>query len=169
MRRWMTALLALLLLALPCAVAMADIPWEPYDDFRDRHDKDCENSYRNYIAAEDIEVWTDPETPTVLWTIEEGEDVYTYCTYKDDRRILWGMIATREYGDVGWVPLGLTLYPDGSPVDGGPVHKLAAGDAADKAPFVLGSVWMWAAGAVALVAIVTAVTLALVFRRKREE
>lgn len=160
MKKWMAILLAALVLALPLAVAVADIPWEPFDDFRDVHGDDCVYDYENYTAARDIDVWLDPETPTVVFTVGEGDNVYAYCTYKDDQGVLWGMIAEEEYGKTGWLPLGYTLDASGNPVKGGPVDRIGEDG-------TVSFTWVWAVVAVAVVVIAAVVVLLVVFRKKK--
>lgn len=107
----LTTLFLILCLLLPLSVAAADLVWEPNDDFYDQHRDACEPVYETQRAAQEIAVWQDPETDTVLWTLDEGDEVYVYQSYKDSRRIVWGLIEKEEYGRTGWIPLGLTIVP----------------------------------------------------------
>jgi len=85
-KKMLCLLLALALFA-PCLMtaALADVLWEPSDDFYSKHYRDCEYVYRNFICNGGlgyVNVYRDPESGKVIDSFKNGTKVYISQSYK---------------------------------------------------------------------------------------
>lgn len=115
MKRGICILLALWLLAVP---ALADVIWEPEDDFYSAHSDQCEYLGRSYYV-------NGPEGGAALWqkpgggyvqVLENGTELYISFTYKDLGGTIWGVAEYGERGDTGWMDMAdlLLIYDNQS-------------------------------------------------------
>ena len=104
MKKWISlCLLAVCLLTVP---AMADLIWEPDDDFYSSHRDQCDYLGRSYYV-------NGPQGGTALWrkepggghvrVLENGTRLYISFTYTDQAGTVWGV--TEYGGGTGWVDM----------------------------------------------------------------
>lgn len=96
MKKLYLTLLCVLLAAVLTAPALADVIWEPDDDFYTAHYDECQLDQAFYEAKADAVIQMSPEDDAVLETVPAGETVYVSFTWNG-----WG------YGELtgGWVDL----------------------------------------------------------------
>ena len=104
--RILTVILCWMMFVLPVS---ADVIWEPYnDDFFDKY-KDSSQLVKRYYTASGPEnkviVYKSPENPSVVATWENGQEVYIYYTWTDEKGIEWGMYYNGETDETGWMPM----------------------------------------------------------------
>ena len=115
MRYLLCGLLAVCLLS---AAALADVIWEPDDDFYRQHSEDCEYLGRSYYV-------NGPEGGAALYqnpgggyvrVVENGVPLYISFTYTDLGGTLWGVAEYGDAGDTGWVDMAdlLLIYDNQS-------------------------------------------------------
>lgn len=113
MKKYMCFLLALLLTLTLAMPALADIAYEPRDDFYQKHRKDCDYENRVYYTngAEGYVTVHSSPTGGAKTAIANGISFYVSYTYDDGR---WGCIeydpdtrlaAGSRNSDSGWVKL----------------------------------------------------------------
>ena len=111
MKQLLCGLLAVCLLS---ATALADVIWEPDDDFYQQHSEDCEYLGRSYYV-------NGPEGGAALYqnpgggyvrVVENGVPLYISFTYTDLGGTLWGVAEYGDAGDTGWVDMADLLLID---------------------------------------------------------
>ncbi len=114
MKKALTVLLCLALAAGLAVPAMADVIWEPDDDFYFTHYDECRASDEGYLAAADTTVYADPETPSAVGVIAAGDSVATPYVWTDRNGDEWGYVEWYEDGTwiQGWIDLS---HPDTAP------------------------------------------------------
>lgn len=95
------ALCAALALAL-CAPALADVIWEPDDDFYMEHFDECEYVNASYEAAADVNAMESPVERKTAAKIEAGTLVYVSYVWHGEHAD-WGYAESYD----GWVPLNV--------------------------------------------------------------
>lgn len=105
MKRFLTLMLALVLVLAMAATAYADILWIPDNSFLEQHMGECPRLDRSYRTLTEVTVYESPEDSTEMWTIPEGEPWRVYYTYEDANGNLWGCLEKWEFGETGWVPM----------------------------------------------------------------
>ena len=90
-------------------VVLADMIFEPPDDFYQKHYRDCSNLNRNFYANGEsgfISVKTEPGSNKEVTVIENGEVLNISFTY-DLRGRQWGVIALYSSSNwvTGWIPM----------------------------------------------------------------
>lgn len=95
--------LCILLLSALAAPALADVIWEPENDFYFSHMDECERVDAYYEAQTDADVQKSPTQSASKGTILRGEEVYVYYDWHG-----WGYVEFAEAGvwTGGWVDLG---------------------------------------------------------------
>lgn len=103
MKKAISLLLCLLLTAALAVPALADVIWEPNDDFYFAHFDECRASNESYPAAADTTVYADPETPVSVGVIPAGENVPTPYIWTDKNGDEWGYVEYYDASDAGWI------------------------------------------------------------------
>ena len=90
-------------------VVLADLIFEPPDDFYHKHYRDCSNLNRNFYANGEsgvVSVKTEPGSNKEVTVIENGVILNISFTY-DLRGVQWGVIALYSSGSwvTGWIPM----------------------------------------------------------------
>lgn len=97
--------------------AKADVIYEPFDSFYEKHRDECEYVCRTYTASGpngDVSVYESPESARVEAVLGNGEEIYISYTYEDAAGILWGCCESWSSDLTGWVPMDyLTVVYDG--------------------------------------------------------
>lgn len=97
--------------------ALADVIYEPMDDFYLEHAEQCEYHSRSYTAAGpngNVTLYESPESAQVQGTAPNGQTLFVSYTYSDEDGILWGFCENWETGLMGWAPMDyLALIYDG--------------------------------------------------------
>lgn len=99
--------------------ALADVIWEPQDDFYYSHSEDCEYLYRDYLLNGSkgyVEVYKSPDSSVVLDVIPNEQALRVYFSYpKGDPQ--WGVVnymvngqgqveeSYEEEAVVGWISM----------------------------------------------------------------
>lgn len=109
MKKMMSILAVMLFWMLYVLPVRADLIWEPdNDDFYVNHRDSCQYVNRNYTAdgpEDKVIVYKSPENPAVVTTWENGQEVYIYYTWTDEKGIVWGMYNNWETNETGWMPM----------------------------------------------------------------
>ena len=114
MKRTLCILFCLLLTASLTVPALADVIWEPDDDFYFAHANECRLSDEGYTAAEDTTLYASPIDPTPAGVLPAGESAATRYIWTDTHRDEWGY--AEFYTEDGWVQGWLNLtHPDVRP------------------------------------------------------
>lgn len=116
MKKAISLLLCLLLTAALTAPALADVIWEPDDDFYFAHFDECRASDEGYLAGTDTTVYADPETPVSAGVIPAGESVATPYIWTDKNGDEWGYVEYYDESGAGWIQGWVDLtHPDTAP------------------------------------------------------
>ncbi|MEG0875530.1 MAG: hypothetical protein RSD32_01030 [Oscillospiraceae bacterium] len=122
-KKTLLRLLTLSLLAsMLCGFAMADVIWEPEDDFYTAHRNECELMNRNFYANGEtgfLEVFSKPEGESRGFA-DNGEVFHVQFTYADKNGGNWGSIEyatsgerlvgrTGDVSNAGWVKMSELL------------------------------------------------------------
>jgi len=106
MKRFLTAVLTIVLLLALAVPAAADVLWTPVNDsFFESHYEECTHEGRNYYANGPegfVTLWKAPESGRVVAQFENGQSLTVNWIYED-----WGCVNARvkdEWID-GWVPM----------------------------------------------------------------
>ncbi len=117
MKKLFSLLMCLLLTAALAAPALADVLWEPADDFYSEHYNECARSDEGFMAQSDTVLWKSPEDDTPAGTLTAGQTVRTPFTWTDSRGDEWGYVEFRV--DDGWIQGWINLtHPDELPANG---------------------------------------------------
>jgi hypothetical protein len=128
LRLFTGVLLCVLLAALMCVPALADVIWEPNDTFYHEEFQDCVYNGRSYTANGPdgkVEVLREPGSETAVASVGNGSVLYVSFTYADKTGGVWGVVsftvdaagnAVPDYsseGLTGWVRMAdLSLVYD---------------------------------------------------------
>lgn len=102
----------LFLLMISSSVALADVIYEPSDDFYHKHAKECENISENYLTNGPdgfVTLWASPTKKKKKANVINGTKSYVSFTYKDKKNQLWGCLEVRDEVNIskpkyqGWV------------------------------------------------------------------
>lgn len=118
MKKLLTLFLCLLLAAALTAPALADVIWEPMDDFYFEHMDECRMDEADYTFEADVTLYKSPEDPTAVRVVPAGETRQILCRWTGRNGDEWGYI---EYYDNGWVNGWFNLSQPG----GAPAHPTA--------------------------------------------
>ncbi|MEG0940558.1 MAG: hypothetical protein RR147_00175 [Oscillospiraceae bacterium] len=83
-----------LLTALLCGTALADVLWEPVDDFYASHSEECKPLVRSFYANGKtgfLEFFTKPNGDSLGFS-NNGEKYTVMFTYTDDKNAEWGIV-----------------------------------------------------------------------------
>lgn len=105
MKRLFACLLAIMVLLSLTPAALADVLWEPDNNFYEKHSNECTYVGRSYYANGPegfVTLWDAPGGSTVAAQFENGFTLPVYWQYQD-----WGCVTVwGDEGDVsGWVPM----------------------------------------------------------------
>ena len=114
MKKLVSLLLCLWMAAALAGPGLADVLWEPMDDFYCEHLEECVRSDEGYYAAEDTVLWVSPVERRPSGILPAGESVPTPVMWTDSRGHQWGCVEVyREDGLLqGWIDL---TEPGGNP------------------------------------------------------
>ena len=112
MKRILTLLLALILCFALAMSALADVIWEPEDDFYQKHKDECYYEDRVYIASGEAgyaSVYKDPKAKKAKEELPNGTEFWVSYVWEGDGNGAWGLgLNTR------WVRMSeLTVKYDG--------------------------------------------------------
>lgn len=110
-------LMMLLAAVMVSRTVRADVIYVPRDDFYMEHYEECVHVNRSYHAKGPdgaLKIYTDPVTPAVEATVDNGTRLQVSFTYLDSRDIQWGCVESWELEITGWAPMEyLSLIYDG--------------------------------------------------------
>ncbi len=143
MKKLISLLLCLLLAAMLAVPALADVIWEPWDDFYTQHRSECLHMDARFEAQTDVDVYKSPQKRTVVTTIPVGTEVYISWVWPSD--VEWGYyeyVTDTDEGD-GWLELsGLRRLYNADDFD-----REYAGEITEEAGFIpleeYGSIYIW--------------------------
>ncbi len=98
-KRILPAVVLSLALLIP-ALSLADVAWEPENDFYWAHAQQCVYENRAYLARTDVSFCDEPDGKPVF-ELKSGEQVFIYYTYTDKNGKLWG-VSERNVENKGW-------------------------------------------------------------------
>ncbi len=85
--------------------ALADVIWEPSDNFYEKHSSECSYRDRTYKANspydDGLKFYESPESDKVNATVENGDYVYVSYVYTDKAGNEWGLSENQG----GWAPM----------------------------------------------------------------
>ena len=99
--------LLLITLMLP-VTALADVIYEPFDNFYEQHRDECTYVGRNYTADGpngDLTVYTSPTNSDIKKTYPNETALYISYTYQAPDGTLWACCDNWEDNITGWVPM----------------------------------------------------------------
>jgi hypothetical protein len=127
-RLFLRLLILLLLAALTCFPALADVIWEPNDSFYQQKSEDCVYNGRSYTASGrdgSVSVFKEPGSKETAAVINNGNVFYVSFTYTDKEGAEWGVVEFNPDGSgnlteidystavTGWIPMtDLTVVYD---------------------------------------------------------
>jgi hypothetical protein len=95
----------LLIMAMTCTIAYADVIWEPDDDFYKKNAEFCEYEGRNYTVNSregSVKVQKSPQSTKLIDTVENGVTLYVSFTYTDRGGKAWGVVELDD-DRTGWL------------------------------------------------------------------
>lgn len=96
------ALLLVAALLLP-VMGMADVIWEPDDDFFFQHRDACEYVERQYSVSAATEACKSPEDSKVVLTLQPDTAYYVNYLYTDGKGVCWVLIDDNASNTTAWV------------------------------------------------------------------
>lgn len=113
MKKFLVLSLCLLLAAALTAPALADVLWEPMDDFYFEHYDECRLDESSYAIGADITLYRSPKDPTAVGVLAAGTTQTIRVRWPAPNGDEWGYI---EYYDEGWVQGWINLSrPNAAP------------------------------------------------------
>lgn len=106
--KWLKGLVSVIIcvfLVFP-TIALADIIWEPEDDFYEKHTNECEYQRRSYISNTvdgSVTIYKSPKSKKKVGTFSGFESYNVFYTYKDKEGVTWGLLELE--GKTGWLPM----------------------------------------------------------------
>ena len=115
MKKLTALFLCLLLAAALTAPAMADMIWEPMDDFYFDHMDECRRIDKEFLAEENTFLYRSPQDATRTGVIAAGEKQLVTYVWTDSRGYDWGYVEFWKDGAMtnGWISLSV---PDAAPL-----------------------------------------------------
>ena len=95
MRILLSAVLCVLLAVLTCVPALADVIWEPHDDFYHKEFVNCDYVGRSYTAngqGGTVAVMKEPGSSKTVATVNNGSTFYVSFSYTDKSGAVWGVV-----------------------------------------------------------------------------
>jgi len=111
MKRILALLFSLLLVTALTAPALADVIWEPMDDFYFDHYDECRREESPFTAETDTTLYRSPEDPTTVGVLAAGTTQQILVRWTAPSGDEWGYI---EYYDDGWVNGWISLSDPGA-------------------------------------------------------
>lgn len=108
MKRLVSLLMGLALILSLSATVFADVIWIPQNTFLEQNMNQCSRTDREYQTVTDVPVYESPESDRVLWTLDQGKDIWIYYTYTDAEGNRWGNCESDDFSQSGWIPLAYT-------------------------------------------------------------
>ena len=107
MKKLIRALPLLLLCACLTAPALADVIWEPMDDFYFEHYDECVRADEEFTPAADTVLYDSPVKAAVSGALPAGQTVGIPLTWTDPRGHVWGYVELWREGQTvrGWLDL----------------------------------------------------------------
>lgn len=118
MKKLLTALLTLLLIAGLSLPVFADVIYIPEDTFLNEHMMECTEVRRGFRALTDVTIYESPESNRVEGLIPQGKGIHVYYQYIDSSGNAWGYVEAHmefwsedgvfENGTryaYGWIPM----------------------------------------------------------------
>ena len=100
MKRFFSLFFCLLLIAVLAAPALADVIWEPMDDFYFEHYDECRLTEQDYALESNTVLYRSPEDPKSNGILAAGTTQKILCVWTAPNGDEWGYI---EYYADGWV------------------------------------------------------------------
>ena len=116
MKKAFALFLCMLLAAALTAPAMADLIWEPADNFYFEHMDECRRIDEEFLAEENTFLYKSPQDATRTGVIPAGESQLVSYVWTDSRGYDWGYVEFWKDGAMthGWVSLSVS--------DAAPLH-----------------------------------------------
>ena len=111
MKKTVALFLCLLLAAALTAPALADVIWEPMDDFYFEHYDECRMEERDYTLSANTMLYRSPEDPASAGILAAGTTQKIRCVWTASNGDEWGYI---EYYADGWVKGWIDLSRPGA-------------------------------------------------------
>ena len=107
MKKAFSLFLCLLLLAVLPTAALADLIWEPMDDFYFEHMDECRRIDEDFLAEADTPIYFSPQNATRGGVIRAGETQTVTYVWTDGRGLDWGYVEYWQDGSMvhGWISL----------------------------------------------------------------
>ena len=106
MKKLLTLFLCLLLAASLPTAALADLIWEPMDDFYFDHMDECRRIDEEFLAEADTPIYESPQNAAQSGVIRAGETQQITYVWTDSRGIDWGYVEYWKDGMIhGWISL----------------------------------------------------------------
>ena len=107
MKKLFALFLCLLLAASLSAPALADMIWEPMDDFYFEHMEECRRIDEEFLAEADTPIYYSPQNATTAGVIPAGDTQLVTYVWTDSRGYDWGYVEYWKDGAMtsGWISL----------------------------------------------------------------
>lgn len=113
MKKPLSLLFCLFLLAALSVPALADLIWEPSDSFYFEHFDECSLIDLSYTTTADTALYESPEDASVVAVFPAGEEIWVSCVWTDAEGDEWGYVELYNEGwTQGWMNL---THPDAAP------------------------------------------------------
>ena len=107
MKKLFALFLCLLLAAALTAPALADVLWEPMDDFYFEHMDECRPTDEEFLAEADTPIYYSPQNAAQGGVISAGDTQTVRYVWTDSRGYDWGYVEFWKDGAMtnGWISL----------------------------------------------------------------